>query len=662
MADLHLEAGEDHVERLAHENDPVRAVVELVWNSVDAEATEVEVAFEKNEMDAITKVTVADNGHGIEREELASTFGRIGGSWKRLAARTKNGKRGLHGKRGEGRLRAFPLGNRVEWVSHSIDVTGQLQRVEISGSTDRRHVFSTDSSSAADVPSGTTVTAWNDSQRSLAALESSQTLSVLRSHFAPVLLNDPELAINYNGVALDPADEISHTTDIPLPFVDEGGNEYHARLRIIEWKSGTHRAVYYGQDGEHFAYEESAKDIEPQYRYSAYVTWEGFDDEALSTVGLGDMATGPVGALWTSAREGIRVHFAARRRERRREQVVKWKKDNVYPYQGEPQSEPERAERAVFDVISVALSTQIPSKSGDARLSLALLRDALRSDPDRLTTIIHEVAALSSSDRETLTRLLSETTLPAIIKAANLVTSRNKFLTGLEHLLFDPVDAKNVGERDHLHRILERELWIFGEAYYVMNSERGLTEMLRTHLKLEGLPTKGVEPVTRWDGKTGRVDLHLAAKTQEFDRTRHLVVELKAPDIRLGRSELDQVEDYANTVLSNSALATDKAEWDFVLVGTDMDDVARRRVRNNDFEVGQFWGPEPEPGQPRVRAFVRRWRNILDENRRRLAFMTTNLEHDPTLEEGLGHIREHYGDLLPPEVRGNAEVGKLQTA
>jgi hypothetical protein len=28
-------------------------------------------------------------------------------------------------------------------------------------------------------------------------------------------------------------------------------------------------------------------------------------------------------------------------------------------------------------------------------------------------------------------------------------------------------------------------------------------------------------------------------------------------------------------VLSNPAFATDKAEWDFVLIGTDMDDIAR---------------------------------------------------------------------------------------
>jgi hypothetical protein len=365
---------------------------------------------------------------------------------------------------------------------------------------------------------------------------------------------------------------------------------------------------------------------------------------------LADMAGGYVGALWNASRRAIREHFHARRLERRREQVAKWKEDKTYPYEGEPKTEAERAERAVFDVVSGTLSQQISAKKSDARLTLTLLRDALRHDPGRLTTIVHEVVALSEADRNTLTRLLSETTLPAIIKAANLVASRNKLLSGLEHLLFDPEDADKVGERNHLHRLLEHELWIFGEAYHLMNSERGLTEMLRTHLRLEGLPTSAVQPVQRWDGKSGRVDLHLAVKMQEFDRTRHLVVELKAPDITLGRRELDQVEDYANVVLSNAAFATDKAEWDFILVGTDYDDVVENRFTEDTRTLGQYLDPPRRTGRPRVRAFVRRWRDVLDENRRRLAFMTDNLEHDPTLEDGLGHIREQYANLLPDEL------------
>ena len=54
-----------------------------------------------------------------------------------------------------------------------------------------------------------------------------------------------------------------------------------------------------------------------------------------------------------------------------------------------------------------------------------------------------------------------------------------------------------------------------------------------------------------------------------------------------------------------------------------------------------------------MRVHVRRWHDILAENRCRLSFMGSNLEHDPTLEEGLGHIREQYGDLLPPDFAVN---------
>ena len=38
MAELRLQASDDHIARIAHEGDPLRAVVELIWNAIDAEA------------------------------------------------------------------------------------------------------------------------------------------------------------------------------------------------------------------------------------------------------------------------------------------------------------------------------------------------------------------------------------------------------------------------------------------------------------------------------------------------------------------------------------------------------------------------------------------------------------------------------------------------
>lgn len=83
MEDLVLTASDDHVARLAHEGDPVRAIIELIWNAVDAEATNVVVTMERSSMAAIDQARVEDDGHGISSDEVASTFGRIGGSGSR---------------------------------------------------------------------------------------------------------------------------------------------------------------------------------------------------------------------------------------------------------------------------------------------------------------------------------------------------------------------------------------------------------------------------------------------------------------------------------------------------------------------------------------------------------------------------------------------------
>jgi hypothetical protein len=362
------------------------------------------------------------------------------------------------------------------------------------------------------------------------------------------------------------------------------------------------------------------------------------------------MAPDPAGAVWRATKTTVRDHFASRRRSRRREQIDEWKSKGIYPYTEAPATDADKAERAVFDIVSSALVPQIPKRKDGAQLTLNLLRDALRTDPENLALLVSEFVALGEQDRHALAKLLSETTLAGVIRSANLVTSRSKFLVGLEHLLFDPIDFGKVGERDHLHKLLEHELWIFGEEYHFMNSERGLTQLLRTHLELEGLPNGKVEPVKRWDGKSGRIDLHLAAKFQEHDRIRHLVVELKAPDITAGRKERDQIEDYVNVVLKTSAFASDRAVWDFILVVTDFDDVIENSFKGEDREVGLILEPDKKPGRPTVRAYVRRWRDIIDENKRRLEFATRSLEFDPSLTEGLAFIREEYAELLPDDL------------
>lgn len=654
MRDLPLSAGGDLVTRLARERDPVRAIVELIWNAIDAEAATVRVILTRSDMDAIESVTVEDDGHGISSDEVQATFGRIGGSWKALATRSKNEKRGLHGKLGEGRLRAFALGSRVTWASESVNTAGEHERVVIEGAKERPEPFSWDTDPSTATQTGTVVTAINEQDRSLNSLITNTTLTTLTSHFAPILLNDESLTVIFDGAIINPADEILDDTTAQVAF--ENDLESTASIRIIEWRTGKHRAVYFGEDAERFVVEASGSELESQAAFSAYVTWPGFDAESLADLGLGDIAPGSAGEVWRATRTTIKEHFASRRRARRRDQIDEWKSKGIYPYQEKPTSEADKAERAVFDIVSSALVPQIPKRKDGAQLTLNLLRDALKTDPENLAVLVSEFVALSEQDRKALTKLLGETSLAGVIRSANLVTRRSKFLAGLEHLLFDPADSKKVGERDHLHKILEHELWIFGEEYHFMNSERGLTQMLRTHLRLEGLPDGNVDPVKRWDGKSGRVDLHVAAKFQEHDRVRHLVVELKAPDVVAGRKERDQIEDYVNVVVGTPAFASERAVWDFILVVTDYNDVIENSFKGENRELGLALEPDQKPGRPKVQAYVRRWRDVIDENKRRLDFVTSSLEFDPSLAEGLAFIREEYAEMTPQDLASDGEV------
>lgn len=132
-------------------------------------------------------------------------------------------------------------------------------------------------------------------------------------------------------------------------------------------------------------------------------------------------------------------------------------------------------------------------------------------------------------------------------------------------------------------------------------------------------------------------------------------MELKAPGITASRKELDQVEDYANAILSTAAFTGDRTSWDLILVVTDYDDLVRRRIKGDDFEIGLFFDPQKEQGRPLVRAHVRRWRDVIDENKRRLEFMTmlsnTTLR-SPRASSTCGWSMR----ILPEELRATTET------
>ena len=92
---------------------PSVGIKELIWNALDADATDVRVRLlEQGALHDVGRVEVKDNGTGIDVTRVDQSFSALGWSWKKPAATTPGGRL-LHGLSGRGRFQAGGIGSRM---------------------------------------------------------------------------------------------------------------------------------------------------------------------------------------------------------------------------------------------------------------------------------------------------------------------------------------------------------------------------------------------------------------------------------------------------------------------------------------------------------------------------------------------------------------------
>lgn len=72
----------DHIESLTKANG-ITAISELIWNSLDADASKVDIETTRNRLNGYESITIRDDGHGIDYSKAQDVFGRLGGSQKK---------------------------------------------------------------------------------------------------------------------------------------------------------------------------------------------------------------------------------------------------------------------------------------------------------------------------------------------------------------------------------------------------------------------------------------------------------------------------------------------------------------------------------------------------------------------------------------------------
>lgn len=648
MAEYEVQIQADFLERQSRAQ-PVAALAELIWNALDADATRVSVDLVGGPINEVESITVSDDGHGIKHSDAPRLFQNLGGSWKRTRAVTPVLGRQLHGQEGRGRFKALALGQACDWTS-TYRKDERLYRFSIGiVATDLRKVEISDEVEVAD-PCATTgvVAKITGTKDTCSALRKHEALQELAETFAIYLKNYRDVEIHVGEARLDPSDAIQQTWTYELESIASQNAQHTAELEIIEWRYQTQRALYLcNQDGFPLSKVETRFHV-GDFQFSAYLKSSYISQLHLDNrLDLAEMVPELASSV-EYARKKIKGVFRKRASERAKAVVQSWKKENVYPYEGEAETQLEEAERQIFDIVAVTVeessSNFVDAPAPQKALHLRMLRSAIERSPTELQRILDEVLRLPKKKQKELATLLDSTDLSGVISAATMVADRLKFLQGLRMILFDFEAKERLRERSQLHKILETNTWIFGEEFNLWASDRELTTVLKQHRKRMDPGLIIDEPVKLVYRSRGVVDLMLARSQRRHraDDFEHLVVELKAPKVPLGTKELTQIKEYAFAVSRDPRYHRVKdVRWHFILISDKYDEFVESEIES---------GPDRERrlvnSGPNFSVAVKTWGELLEENNARLQFVQEKLAHEVDDGTALEHLRERYGKFL----------------
>jgi hypothetical protein len=664
MKTIAVQVQGDHLETLTRTRAPVDAVAELIWNSLDADATLVRVHLDWNPLGGLKAIRVSDNGQGLVYDEAIAGFEKLGGSWKKGAGRTRGKGRLLHGKHGKGRFRAFALGDTVEWKTWYAD-DAAVFAYRIIGRRSSLAIFEVgDVNKVIGVP-GTEV-AVTDLPKDFPSLRADSAVETLSEQFALYLRQYSDVTISYDGIRVDPSAVESRVNDYDLPPVQlDEGREVKAVLTVIEWRTPNRRALFLC-DAAGFTLHEMAPGIQaPGFSFTAYLKSDYVRElEAEGAFMLEELHPG-LKKLLAPAKDQLRAHFRQRAAEAAGALVEEWKRQEVYPYRGEPHDVIEEVERKVFDVVALNVNEYLPdfdiANPKSKRLAFGLLKEAIGSNPSALQKILGDVLELPKDKQEELAELLQRTSLEAIINASKVVADRLNFLAGIELLVFEEPSKSALLERRQLHRILADHTWIFGEEFNLSVDDRSLTAVLEAHLKLLGREAGGsLEPVLREDGTKGIVDLMLSRLVPQprASEREHLVVELKAPKVDIDNAAVNQLQSYAEAVAEDERFRDTKTTWIFWAVSNQVKESVRKMARQPNRPEGLYY----EDGDQRYTIWVKTWGQLIQECKGRLQFFQDHLKYAADNESALAYLRAAHAKYLPQALAGQTQAPEATVA
>ena len=194
---IQLSVNNQSVETSGLPKDYREAICEYIWNGFEANAKNVKVSFEKNELTGVESISIEDDGDGIAFDDLSETFGAFLVSKKNslsLKAKTKANK-------GKGRFSFGIFSTSAKWkTKYKVGEVVRSFSIMLDSANKQNVVFDDEPLIIDSTTTGTIVTFYNIHDVTTADISYDNFEDYLLSEFAWFLYLFQDRHLFINGV------------------------------------------------------------------------------------------------------------------------------------------------------------------------------------------------------------------------------------------------------------------------------------------------------------------------------------------------------------------------------------------------------------------------------------------------------------------------------
>lgn len=556
-----------------------KALCEYIWNGFDAEANKIQINILENEIKGIGKIEVIDNGTGINYELLDKKFEPFYQSEKSNDEKIKTSR--IHGKNGIGRLTFSCFANDAKWETiYNENNTNYAYSIKINkNSLEEYEEFP---KKITNNKTGTKVTFFNI----FSSIDIKEITEYLILEYGWYLLLYPEKSLWVNDIKLDCNSIIINQEHFVL-HDEKNGKEYNVDYYQWSKKINEEYSRYYflNTNGEEIFKETTTLNNKGDtFYHSVFIKGEIFDDFYIDEKEDDNQITFEETECKYSKKSGefknIKNMVDKFLRQKRKpylsivaeRMINSYKDEKIFPEYNEKDYLQRMKHEELENLVTIVYEKEpkiFTQLNKEQKKTLVRLFDLIieNGDTDSLYKILDEIIELTEDERDELANALEKTALSNVAKTIKMIEDRYKAIEEMKKLVFD--DSIKANEVDHIQKMIENYLWIFGEEYSLVTAEEpDFEEALRRYLYILEQDDKEVEI----DSEDKRRQMDIFARRNVDGKTfENIVVELKHPKIRLGKKQLDQVQNYMDTILKEPRFNNHNEKWVFYLVGREFD-------------------------------------------------------------------------------------------